>query len=447
MPARTSTRQAAQKAKEAITSSIDPSDRVTPGSKRKASSEKNSKTKKEKIEKTNREAPTEDGSQPKTETIDEGQREAKPVDVTPSQVDEAPETKATLIPGTPTTVDKQPEVKHAVVQEAAIHSDQETGIKEESKPETVPGTHNPAAETTKPEADTELGVHKSEEREHAVSSNILEKGIIYFFFRPRVNVEDPHGFEDVARSFFVLRPTPLGGELDHDPRPLDKNARCRLLMLPKKKFPTKPGEREMGFVEKADQTIKDLQENFFAAKTYETATRGERTVGESRPYAEGVYAITSTKRASHLAYVLTIPAELGDIQDSFGIHHQGSWIVSSKNPKYPGPSFAQLPKQPEYPASVLEKFRDLRWIPLEPELIEYSNAQFLMIGEAQGSLGKATTAEGNKEAHEHEPGQELKSMEQENEHRVEALQGDQTIFQDLGLHGKKYATLQTTWTH
>ena len=62
-------------------------------------------------------------------------------------------------------------------------------------------------------------------------------------------------------------------------------------------------------------------------------------------------------------------------------------------------------------------------MPLEPELIEYPNAQFLMIGEAQGSLGKAATAEGNKESHEQEPGQELENLEKENEHRVEALQG------------------------
>ena len=40
--------------------------------------------------------------------------------------------------------------------------------------------------------------------------------------------------EDVARSFFVLRPTPLGAELDSGQGAVDKDARCRLLMLPKK---------------------------------------------------------------------------------------------------------------------------------------------------------------------------------------------------------------------
>jgi hypothetical protein len=121
------------------------------------------------------------------------------------------------------------------------------------------------------------------------------------------------------------------------------------MMLPKKKFPTTGRERDMGFVEKAGQTMKELRENFIAGEKYETSTRGERTVPEAKPYAEGVYAITSTKRASHLAYILTIPGEIGPLQEDFGLHARGSWIVQSKNPKYPGPSYAQIPNDPEYP--------------------------------------------------------------------------------------------------
>lgn len=72
---------------------------------------------------------------------------------------------------------------------------------------------------------------------------------------------------------------------------------------------------------------------------------------------------------------------------------------------------------------VREKFGDLRWIPLEPEFLDYPNAQFLMIGEAQNELGKAAISEGHKEPHEQEPGQEIEKLEQENETRVESLQG------------------------
>ena len=81
-------------------------------------------------------------------------------------------------------------------------------------------------------------------------------------------------------------------------------------------------------------------------------------------------------------------------------------------------------------ASFREKFRpkrrefDLRWVPTDPDLINYPNAQFLMIGEAQGDLGKAATAEpGVKESGQEEPGEELGKFEEENEERIEALDG------------------------
>lgn len=105
----------------------------------------------------------------------------------------------------------------------------------------------------------------------------------------------------------------------------------------------------MGFVEKAGKSMKELQESFITGGTHETATRGERTVEEAKPYAEGVYAIMSEMRSSHLAYILTVPEEIGDIQKDLGLRDRGSWIVQSKNPKFPGPSYARLPKNPEYP--------------------------------------------------------------------------------------------------
>lgn len=320
MVTRTSARQAATKAKEAISSTSETAGKATAGAKRKAEGERAPQPRKEKKEDTN-------------------------------SAGEAPKAEPTSVPGTPEPVQEQPKPEHATSDAKPTGKAPHEGEKENYQPENVPGTPLQTDKPPKRGSSVESGVRKSEEREEVVSSNILEKGIIYFFFRPRVNVEDPHGLGDVARSFFVLRPTPLGAELDESQGPVDKDARCRLLVIPKKKFPNSRGEREMGFVEKSGQSMKDLHENFIAASKYETATRGERNTEEARPYAEGVYAITSTKRASHLAYVLTIPSELGEIQENFGLYERGSWIVQSKNPKYPSPSYAQLPKDPEYPES------------------------------------------------------------------------------------------------
>lgn len=81
---------------------------------------------------------------------------------------------------------------------------------------------------------------------------------------------------------------------------------------------------------------------------------------------------------------------------------------------------------------IREKFADYRWVPLEPVFINYSNAQILMIGEAQDELGKAAIAEpdGKKENQE-QPGEELEKLEHENEERIEALQGKLLQLGDL----------------
>lgn len=81
------------------------------------------------------------------------------------------------------------------------------------------------------------------EREDAMPSNILEKGIIYFFFRARVGIEDPQGVNDIARSYLVLRPLPLGAKLGEGP--LEDGGNNRLLALPKKVLPVSRRDRFM----------------------------------------------------------------------------------------------------------------------------------------------------------------------------------------------------------
>ncbi|PYH65116.1 uncharacterized protein BO88DRAFT_373447 [Aspergillus vadensis CBS 113365] len=453
----TSTRQAAQKAKEAIAAAPDVKSRGPAGAKRKETTDKGPAPKKGKKEddkvkpEKDQQPTTEDEVKTTEELAEEPEKpeskseEApeKPAEEEPQKTDEEP-AAAPAEPADKAEDQPKPDEKPEEKPEKDVEEKPEE--KSEEKREAEPETKE--EEKPAPAADgAEAGVKTSQEREEKVASNVLEKGIIYFFYRPRVNVTDPQSVSDVARSFLVLRPTPIGATLNQQQGSVEPGAKCRLLMLPKKKFPTSGKERDMGFVEKAGQSMKSLQESFIAGDTYETSTRGERTVPEARPFAEGVYAITSTTRASHLAYVLTIPETIGSIQEDFGLHSRGSWVIQSKNPKYPGPSYAQIQKDPEYPESVREKFGDYRWVPLQPEFIDYPNAQFLMIGEATDDLGKAATAEeGDKQANEAQPGEELEKLEQENEERIEALRGDDTIYEDLGLDAKNYPKVPTTWS-
>jgi hypothetical protein len=178
-------------------------------------------------------------------------------------------------------------------------------------------------------------------------SNVLEKGIIYFFTRGRVGIEDPESVSDLQRTFFVLRPLPDGAKIGDGA--LEDAATNRLIAIPKKTLPKRHSDRFMVFVEKSKVSMKDLKDSFFSGSTNETKTQGTRVTPPVAPVGEGVYCITSIERSTHLVYMLTIPGEPGEAQDDLGLRSKGSFIISVKNPARGGPSYASLPKGPEFP--------------------------------------------------------------------------------------------------
>jgi hypothetical protein len=114
-------------------------------------------------------------------------------------------------------------------------------------------------------------VIEDDKREAEIPSSIMEKGIIYFFFRGRVGIEDPQGINDVARSYIVLRPLPLGANIGEGP--LQDDGKARLIALPKKMLPKTKRDRFLTFVEKAGTSIKDLRDGL-AGSEYATKTAG-----------------------------------------------------------------------------------------------------------------------------------------------------------------------------
>ena len=175
---------------------------------------------------------------------------------------------------------------------------------DENKNVTEEGTGSKASEA-------ENAVEDSSKREEATPSNILEKGLIYFFFRGRVGVNAPSEVNDVARSYIVLRPIPQGAKLGDGP--IGDAGNNRILALPKKVLPVSPKDRFLTFVERANISMDDIKSQL-SSSDYATKTAGARHTPAATPIGEGVYAITDTGRDTHLAYILTIPSELGDVQ-------------------------------------------------------------------------------------------------------------------------------------
>lgn len=146
-------------------------------------------------------------------------------------------------------------------------------------------------------------ITKSETRKNSTPNPILEKGIIYFFFRARVGIDTPKSANDIARSYIVLRPFPLGGavhsasyqssksdltsksnpksnvikdeEQDRDKDlSLSDIETARLLMMPKKVLPKSPRDRFIVVVEKANVSVEELRDDFVKGREYETKTVG-----------------------------------------------------------------------------------------------------------------------------------------------------------------------------
>lgn len=187
----------------------------------------------------------------------------------------------------------------------------------------------------------------SHHQDASVPSNVLEKGTIYLFIRGRVEIDEPRNVSEIARTYMILRPLPKDASLG-DGR-LDDAETCRLFAVPKKVLPTSGRERLMAFVEKPAASMHELKETFLPGDEHETKTAGTRHTPAATPVAEGVYTLTTTGRESHLAYILTLPADIGEVAKALGLSERGSFIISTKNPEYPGPPQARLPKGPDFP--------------------------------------------------------------------------------------------------
>ncbi|KAK7421717.1 hypothetical protein QQZ08_009805 [Neonectria magnoliae] len=281
-------------------------------------------------------------------------------------------------------------------------------------------------------------------QEHDVPSNTLEKGIVYFFIRGRVNTDEPEGVDDIARSYMILRPIPKDARLGEGP--MGDSGHTRVLVLPKKTFPVSPKDRFMAFVSMSKASYQDLKDDFLASSEYVTKTVGTRHIPQATPIAEGVYAITSTGRESHFAYILTLPQKLDEVQKELGLKRQGSFIISTKSPKYPGPANARLPKGPEYPEEILEDFRDLRWMPSKSVHLNYANAQILLIGERSG-IDKATEPQDEEQKKGKDNKEVLENLEEDDLKRMQHLGEDESesIFADLHVQAKDYPALQMSF--
>lgn len=198
-------------------------------------------------------------------------------------------------------------------------------------------------------------------------TRVLERGNIYFLYRPKVQTEEAEDFDDVERFYLALAP--------------EGAKRCRLIVIGRKRLPdVARHERNWGFVEqigKPQELERALRE-----ETYRTRTRGERVRPAARPAGEGVYAIAAVGRQMHLIYALELPHDPDDVQRGLRIVPEASFVLSVKNPEKGSPKAAGLGKddKADYPKGVQSDFRGRRFDQEDPELLDYEGAEIVLVG-------------------------------------------------------------------
>lgn len=178
-----------------------------------------------------------------------------------------------------------------------------------------------------------------------------------------MGIDHPSKVDDLARSYMILRPIPTDAKLGEGP--IGDAGNSRLVAIPKKVLPQSGRDRWIAFVEKSNTSFDKLKEEFLAANDYETKTAGTRHSPAATPFGEGVYAITATGRESHLAYLLTLPEKLGEVQNKIGLKEKGSWILSTRNPQYPAPSNTALPEGPEFSKEASDSMSLVPYLEIE----------------------------------------------------------------------------------
>jgi hypothetical protein len=200
--------------------------------------------------------------------------------------------------------------------------------------------------------------------------DVLERGNLYFLYRPRVEEHEPEGAGDLQNLYLVLSPH---GRRDE----------YRLLIVGRQEMPDPEAsgrQRYWAFVDAVyrdpEKLSQDLRES-----TYQTKTRGERHRPAARPAGEGVYEIVRHGDHTHLTYALELPEKPGEVQRELNITEEASYVVSVKNPQKPSPPRAGLPRRDvRLPKRLMECFRDRKFADLSPpDFLDHEGVELLLV--------------------------------------------------------------------
>lgn len=205
---------------------------------------------------------------------------------------------------------------------------------------------------------------------------LIERGDLSFFVRPRVQLETVRSFSDVQKLAMLLIPS-------HD------SGSARSIHIGRKRVPDSfVREREWAYVERvgeADELVAELTK----ATSYMTKTRGVRRQRGAREVASGSYGIVGHGTHVHLVTNVTAYAEDATqmLLDGLRIVPRASYIAVVFNPDSKrrihvtrDDDSAPFREPSIFDDELMDRFESRRFAPLAPDLIDHEGAELVLIG-------------------------------------------------------------------
>ncbi|KAJ3160067.1 hypothetical protein HK101_000963 [Irineochytrium annulatum] len=285
----------------------------------------------------------------------------------------------------------------------------------------------------------------------AEGADTIERGHIHFFYRPvsfpcplviplsshapQQRVDDEHvtAAFHVQRLHLILVPaTGLSAgtarlitvSSEALPEPARVGNRTYVALNPDG-APADRSQSTWAFVDRAGKSLRTVMEPLYT-RTYETATRGTRTLHTARPCGSGVYAVVVEDGFTHLCYELRLP---GKVQHDLNIQVKGSFIVCVKSPSVPklAPGL-DAERADHWPEEMLRHFVGRTFAPAHPtSLLDHEGAQLMLVACSEGKFDAAERQSG------------IEDWEAEEWKRIRALKDRQRIFKELELQTDEFA--------
>ena len=205
---------------------------------------------------------------------------------------------------------------------------------------------------------------------------VLERGDVFFLYRPKVDTEHVGGLDDVQGLYLVLEP--------------EGDGPFRRVEVGRKALPP-PGwaGRRHGWAFVAEVTARGEELGAELGRDeYDTKTRGRRVQPEDRPLAEGRYALVGRGEDVLLEYALDAPAEPGPPQEAMGVLRERAFVVRVKDPtkQSPGQRTPTSGRTEPLPDELQRRFGRRRFVALDPPaFLDHEGVELLLMpgGEAE----------------------------------------------------------------